>query len=136
MVNPKLVLAGIAGEPVCAALAVEVGVVGKHPVRIQGLLGVLDEQAPVFTGFIGKAEPSAIIGGIVKVVFNQRAVIGGLKWAVRMDGSTRPVVSVEHVNTGGKATVVRIIENIIDPAGLMVVVRGNSHRQTIRQRLR
>ena len=103
---------------------------------------MLNQQAPVFSGLISQAEAPTHVGGVVEVLFDQSAVVRGFDLAGRIYGRPGNIIPVEHGNEtavirfpaarDNVTTTVQVVD-IIDPAGLLVVVCSDTHRQAIRE---
>ena len=106
MVRPKSSSLVSRVKRVDAALAIQVGVVGKHPVRLKGLLGMLHQQAEVVCRFIGQAETSADIFGVVKVFFNQGTVVCSFELGCQ-GGRALPEISL-RLSTAMRPAVIRL----------------------------
>ena len=130
----ELVVSAVAGEAVGAALAVEVRVIGEHPVGLQRLLDVLYDGAPIVVEVVGEAHPSADIVGIVEVVLDQVAVVCGFERARRVDGRCGDIVAVQQVDDRRESAVIRIVEDVVDPASLVVSIAHDAQRCPIGQR--
>ena len=132
--QPEIVIIAVFGEPIGATGAIQVGVVGEHPVGVQGLLGVLNQQLPVGVDLVGQADAPASVSGVVEVILHQGAVVRRLEGAVGMDGRRGNVVAVQHGDARGEAAIGDIVGDVVYPAPLPVVVRHQAHRQVVSDR--